>query len=50
MAQASAIAAWLLLFFKVAMSLMALSITMLCLVWVIRSRQLSKKKDTERGQ
>lgn len=48
MAQASAIAAWLMLILKVAVGLIAFSIVMLCLFWVIRSRKLSKKKNADR--
>lgn len=49
MAQASAIAAWLMLVLKVALGLMVFSIILLCLIWAIRSRKSSRNEDADCG-
>jgi hypothetical protein len=48
MAQASAIAAWLMLIFKAAVGLMIFLITVLCLLWTIRSFKASQRKGAYR--
>lgn len=48
MAQASAIAAWVMLLFKAA-GLVACTIVVLCVFWAIRSRSSSQKKDDDLG-
>jgi len=50
MAQASAIAAWLMLLFKVVMWVMVFLIVMLCLLLAIRSRKVPKKNGAEREE